>query len=175
MNRQQRRAAAARARKPAGGWLSYDALPDAYLRGFAMMAHAVDFRFADNLHPGGRCMLRAVVGFEVAHQCNLEARLDGSLLYRVGPDPARDVVAFCGRHNAGGEVGDAAGNHIFHAWLVMGDCIVDLSAIDWPAIDFCGDDIPGPAGELGPVQWTISVPPVLYGPRDECASSHDGL
>ena len=119
--------------------------------------------------------LRAVVGFEVAHQCNLEARLDGSLLYRVGPDPARDVVAFCGRHNAGGEVGDAAGNHIFHAWLVMGDCIVDLSAIDWPAIDFCGDDIPGPAGELGPVQWTISVPPVLYGPLDECASSHDGL
>ena len=170
MNRQQKRAAAAQARKHATpGRLTYhEAIPDVAVRGFAMLAHAVNFRFPDNT-PRGRCLLRALVGFEVAHQSGIEAHVEiGSMLYRVGPDPARDIVAYCGKGNAGYDLEVGA---IFHSWLAVGDYILDLSAIDWPAIDFCTDDPTGRSHELGPVRWTIKAPPVLWAPRDDLMSA----
>jgi hypothetical protein len=128
-------------------------------KGIAMTVRAVDF---DGV-PYGKCLLRALVGLEVLRHCKIDASLHiGSMLYRVGPDPYRDVVAFCGPGNAGFSVGDCAA---FHAWLRVGDDIVDFSVGDWFEDAQSGrylkdeltffPDAPRP----GAVQWTIPEPP----------------
>src|SRR5215218_4365429 len=49
---------------------------------------------------GGHCMRRALITLYVLNKCGFDARLrGGSMLFRAGPDPCRDVVAFCGPGN----------------------------------------------------------------------------
>jgi len=79
MNRHQRRRAEAQRRTQErrlqkAAQLTYgEAIPDPALGGLAMLAHSVEFRFADSI-PGfsGNCMFRAFAGFEVAHQSDIE-------------------------------------------------------------------------------------------------------
>ena len=54
------------------------------------------------------------------------------MLYRAGADPIRDVLAFCGPHNAG-QLLD--GHFLGHIWLEMDDELIDFSCGDWPHLD----------------------------------------
>ena len=51
---------------------------------------------------GQACYIRSAIGYRVLTMLGFEpeARL-GGLLFRAGPDPRRDVIAFCGKENYG--------------------------------------------------------------------------
>jgi hypothetical protein len=118
--------------------------------GISKIVRAVDFG------PYNFCLQRSLVARAALRRCRIDASLQlGSLLYRVGPDPYRDVIAFCGRGNAGFNDGNLAA---FHAWLVVGDDIADFSVGDWAATAYQEYTLPG-APDLGPIQWTIPRPP----------------
>jgi hypothetical protein len=136
--------------------------------GIAVMIRAVEFPDAK----GGQCLLRCLVALEMMRGFDLNPSLHiGSLLYRVGPDPYRDVVAFCGRGNAGFSV-DGHGNS-FHAWIGVGGDIADFAVGDWYDSarnhDYSQEEALFPrAPKLGPIQWTIAKPPnYWWRPRAE--------
>ena len=96
----------------------------------------------------------------------------GGLVYRIGPDPARDVVAFCGPGNLGQMT--ANGILLGHAWLESGSDYIDFSCGDWRAS--MGDHLMIPNGttlqdgtivedNLGPPQWEVSPPDYMWEPR----------
>jgi hypothetical protein len=129
---------------------------------------AVGFNFGQPVS-GGLCLLQAMVAQEVMRHCRIEAHIEfGSMLYRVGPDPIRDVIAFCGPGNAGVNLGDALG--LYHAWLTVDDHIADFSVGDWPSLstDEALWAMERGLPDLGPVQWTIPKPPQYWWrPRSE--------
>src|SRR6476646_1863885 len=93
-----------------------------FLKGVNATVRAIDL---EGLGIGGRCLLHALVAAQALWNCNIAADLHiGSALCRVGPDPYRDVIAFCGPGNAG------RGTQ-FHAWLEVGDDILDFSVGEW--------------------------------------------
>jgi hypothetical protein len=49
----------------------------------------------------------------------------GGLVYRIGPDPVRDVVAFCGPGNVGCMRGPVLAGH---TWLEVGDDVAHFLA-----------------------------------------------
>ena len=112
--------------------------------------------FIDNA-AGNRCAVRAAIGWLTLRLLGLAPRLYvGSMLYRAGPHPLRDVVSFCGYGNTGQLVdGGFAG----HVWLEMDDELIDFTCGDWPHLD--------PAAALddaetrrGNIHWDI-VPPTF--------------
>src|SRR5262249_33701205 len=166
MNRHERRAAAARmrnlasshARAIAGHNGDHSADPDVRV-GIARTVRSIDFKLPEQFTGAGKCTFRSLVAAEVMRHCQIDARIEiGSLLYRVGPDPYRDVVAFCGQGNAGYDIGANAA--IFHTWIVAGNNIADFSVGDWPGLSQ-EVRLPGmPA--LGPIHWTIPTPPPYW-------------
>jgi hypothetical protein len=160
MNRNERRIAKARTRKHARQVLAegYKPTKDRGFRdGIAKTVRAVDFALPEHLTGAGICVYRSLVGLEALRGCDIDAHLHvGSLLYRVGPDPWRDVIAFCGSGNAGATLN---GLPLFHTWLDVEDDIVDFSVGDWPKLQ-CPEIFTGEAARaLGPFQWTIPQPP----------------
>jgi hypothetical protein len=105
-------------------------------------------------------MFRTIAGIEALRDCNIEAiPYFGSVLYRVGPDPHRDVVAFCGPGNVAGRFG-ADDHMVFHMWLSVGDYFVDFSVGDWfTDAPHLKDVVEPGVTPLGPIQWTIPKPP----------------
>jgi hypothetical protein len=177
MNRQQRRAEEAKARKAARrleqrrqeiSRPDYNPIHDPeFQQGTAKLVRAIDFKMPSELGDiGGLCMFRTMVGMEALRDCNIEAvPYFGAMLYRVGPDPYRDVIAFCGRHNAAYILDDGTG--LFHSWLWVGDYFVDFSVGDWFATVPHILEAPG-GEELGPIQWTTPKPPdYWWKPRAE--------
>src|SRR5437762_1443380 len=68
---------------------------------------------------GGLCLYRAVTGLELLGLLCIPARLTlGGMVYRVGPDSQRDVVAYCGEGNVG-RLSEAG--MLGHCWLESGD------------------------------------------------------
>jgi hypothetical protein len=139
-----------------------------YVRaGIARIVEAIDFDRSVEFGAGGLCLFRSLVALEAMRFCRIDATLYvGSLLYRVGPDPRRDVVAFCGPGNAGFSLPD--GSKVFHTWLGVGDDLVDFSVGDWPRLDTLGGEIRVfGAPPLGPIQWTITPPQYWWRPSIE--------
>ena len=120
--------------------------PD-FLKGIAITVRSVVFYGSDP--NGGLCMLRALVGLQALQNCNVDASLHiGSLLCRVGPDERRDTITFCGPGNAGRDEG-------FHAWIEVGDHILDFSVGDWRGLDPVANEIAAGLTPGEPVQWTV--------------------
>jgi len=120
-----------------------------FLKGVNATVRAIDL---EGLGIGGRCLLHALVAAQALWNCNIAADLHiGSALCRVGPDPYRDVIAFCGPGNAG------RGTQ-FHAWLEVGDDILDFSVGEWQRLD---------ARTVAPAQWTATLPEYWCRPRAE--------
>jgi hypothetical protein len=93
-----------------------------------------------------------LVGLQALHLCRIDATLHiGSLICRVGPDEYRDVVAFCLDGNAG------YGNG-YHAWIGIGDDILDFSVGDWRSIDPVVHERAAGLTPWEPVQWTVTLP-----------------
>jgi hypothetical protein len=175
MNRHERRKAEARRRKLAARHARVLAMtgddrsadPDVR-KGIAITTRAVDFKMPNDLKGGGACLFRSLVALEAMRRCKIDGQIEiGSMLYRVGPDPYRDVVAFCGPSNAGIHTDVGA---LFHVWISVNSCIADFSVGDWRALADRRDlelALPG-APDLGPIQWTIPDPPnYWWRPRAE--------
>jgi hypothetical protein len=173
MNRQQRRAQQAKLRAACKEIKRPGNRPEndpQVRKGIATVVQAVEFKFGGKTGSAGFCLPRAMVGQEVLRRCNIDAQIElGSLLYRVGTDPLRDVIAFCGPGNAGTDFRDALG--LYHAWLAVGEDIVDFSVGDWPS--FCGEEVViAGMPHLGPVQWAIPKPPQYWWrPRGELTTA----
>ena len=82
--------------------------------------------FEFDFGPGGSCWYRVVSGLYLLNTV-LGLRADpcfGAMLYRCGPDPIRDVVAFCGPGNAGCWA-MTEGGFLGHVWIRLGDDLIE--------------------------------------------------
>jgi len=134
---------------------SYSPIKDPeFLKGIATTVHGVEFAGLD----GGLCLLRALTAVQALRNCNVDASLHiGAMLCRVGPDPIRDVVAFCGPGNAGY-------GPLFHAWAEVDDQLLDFSVGDWRRLDGNISEIT--LGEhIEPIQWAVPLPEYWCKPR----------
>lgn len=115
------------------------------------------------LSGGGTCFFRQTVAAYVFHAVELPfKRQFGGMIYRCGPDPLWDIVAFCGPGNAGSIESHA---YLGHAWLESNGCIVDFTVGDWQeqitgcirlGAQYGGDD------EDRPVNWTVPPLPSFF-------------
>lgn len=81
------------------------------------------------IHGGGTCFFRLVTAIEAFKALGIPATPQfGSMLYRAGPDPEWDVVAFCSYGNAGSFTDSA---YLGHAWIEVEGCLVDFTVGDW--------------------------------------------
>ena len=128
--------------------------------GFAYMIALVDFASP----PGcGHCLQRSLLAIEVLRRSGVDCQLEiGSMLYRVGPDPVRDVVACCGPDNIGKIVNDDCA--LYHAWVSVGGYIADFSVHEWRHFH-SRHKASYPGAPLGPIQWTITPPAYWWRPR----------
>jgi hypothetical protein len=110
-------------------------------------------RSIDFITGSGTCFVRALLGAKVLGWLGIPSRLThGAMLYRAGPDPIADVIAFCGP-------GNAADGPRSHDWLTVGDDLVDFSVGDWRPLsdlEWYGRD------HLPPIQWTASALPDFW-------------
>ena len=128
----------------------------------ARIMRLIDVQFADRLGSSGSCMPRALIGSYVLLEVGIRADQHfGALLYRVGPDPERDVLRFCAANNVGIYTTD--GPSAFHSWLYADDYVVDFSVGDWPAMTRRDVDRPRAEG----LQWTIAQPPAYWVKRGD--------
>jgi hypothetical protein len=112
---------------------------------------------------GGLCFFRSVIGIEFLRLLGIPATLTlGGMVYRAGPDPRRDVVAFCGPGNVGQFI---SGQGILgHYWIESGSDVIDFSVGDWRG-DMTPDLSLEPDDQLGPIQWAVDPPDFLWLPR----------
>ena len=180
MNRQQRRAAEAKARKAGGGapptlptWSG--PVPDGIKRDIAKVVRSIEYQYvADPFPGGGKCAWQNLTGQVVLWKLNIAAKIAlGGLVYRVGPDEQRDVVAFCGAGNVGMKNAIGLGGHYF---LVSGDNIVDFSVGDWRKISIHAPEYERLTGQtpLDPVQWTVEPPEFFWAERNTLMQPQDG-
>jgi hypothetical protein len=112
---------------------------------------------------GGLCFFRSVIGIEFLRLLGIPATLTlGGRVYRVGPDPRRDVVAFCGPGNAGEFI--PGQGIIGHYWIESGSDVIDFSVGDWRG-DMTPDLSLEPDDHLGPIQWAVDPPDFFWLPR----------
>jgi hypothetical protein len=165
MNRHQRRKAAKVPRRHKQPNARPTIIPDDLRRDIAQTVRDVEF-VTDA--PGGLCFYRAIIGREFLRSLDIAGDLClGGMVYRAGPDPERDIVAFCGPGGVGQMID---GNLIGHYWIEYGRDIIDFSAGDW-----CGDMTPELAldldpddlSDLGPIQWDVEPPEYFWLPSKE--------
>jgi hypothetical protein len=114
---------------------------------------------------GGHCFIRTLLGHVLMTKLGLDCQIAlGGLIYRVGPDPARDVVAFCGPGNAGAIVN---GVFVGHMWLEFQDHFIDFSVGDWRGIDLSKLEREAGLQDMGEVQWEITPPEFFWVPKRE--------
>src|SRR5580704_9235439 len=119
----------------------------------------------------GVCGYRALTGARLLNHIGLPVQIAaGGLLYRAGPDPSRDVVAFCGPGNLG--YSDPQHGIVGHYWLTIGDQIIDFTPGDWPLLecgDMCFDETDAALGEI---QWEVYPPDFYWVSRYEVAGTY---
>ncbi len=122
--------------------------------------------------PGGDCIYRAATGHLVLTHLNIPCAIAlGGMVFRAGPDPMRDIVAFCGPGNVGTYFD---GHFVGHYYICSGPDIIDFSAADWRRIaeqPGSEPDIPG-LSKLDSIVWEVEPPPFFWGPRAELFADH---
>jgi hypothetical protein len=130
-------------------------IPDDLRADIAQSVRGIEFRGFG----GGTCFFRAAIGTAFLQYLDLPAQLAlGGMLYRAGPDPCRDVVAYCGEGNVGQLIPGVG--WIGHYWTELHGEVVDFSCGDWrkdttPDMMLMADD-------MGPVQWNVEPPDFLW-------------
>jgi hypothetical protein len=101
-------------------------------------------------------MHKALVAYQALRSCGINVAIGlGSVVCRVGPDPRRDVVAWCGRLNRGELLnGCFAG----HCWLYHGNHIYDPTVGSLRDLEPDTLEIAISGKLLGAVQWDITLP-----------------
>jgi hypothetical protein len=109
---------------------------------------------------GGMCIFHAIIGRFVLRVMGVNADITaGSVFYRAGPDPGRDMFAFSGPF---GGMFLANGTLCGHAWLETDDDLIDFSVGNWRRI--ADTD---PADYRRRIEWTHPPPGFHWGPRTE--------
>jgi hypothetical protein len=108
--------------------------------------------------PGGMCWYRALVGLYAWQTLKIPAEIcGGGMIYRTGPDPIRDALAFYGPGNYGCfQLGGFTG----HAWLRSGSDLIDFSVGDWREPVKHLEEV-GP--QMEPLIWAVPRPPAFFG------------
>ena len=123
-------------------------IPDDIKTDIAKIVRSIGYAGVD----GGQCFYRAVAGAATMSLLDLPVDMVfGGMVYRAGPDPMRDVVAFCGPGNLGTRTSTGILGHYF---LTYGDEVVDFSAGDWMTTKYPEH----PLDEVGKIQWTAPPP-----------------
>ena len=121
-----------------------------------------DFQFTGLSDTGGLCMLKTLVAYQAIRSCNIDVEIAlGSMLCRVGPDPQRDVVAFCGPMNKGQIYNNQFAGH---CWLYHADMIYDPSVGSWRDLDAVKTEMQAFGHSLGVVQWDVTLPSHWFKP-----------
>lgn len=149
MNRHERRAAEAKIRRRGVGTPldeidkgammigARSAIPDDIKADIARVVCAIWFP----LIAGQACYIRSAIGYRVLTMLGFEPEGKiGGLLFRAGPDPRRDVVAFCGKENHGSM---HQGQFLGHIWLSLDGETIDFTGCEWKHMS-------APADGLGP-------------------------
>ena len=99
---------------------------------------------------GGTCFFRTAIGHMTPHMLGIPAALAiGGLIARTGPDPQRDVVAFCAEGDLGGRYSEGPVPRLLeHYWLQVGTDLVDFSVGDWRGL----------TSRVDPLEATLGVP-----------------
>jgi hypothetical protein len=123
--------------------------------------------------PGGLCLFRAVTGHAVLEALGFRPTLTaGGMIYRAGPHPVHDIVAFCGPQNLGCRHN---GRFVGHIWNMVDGAVVDFSAGDWRSTEVLEV---GTADSLPPVTWMVEPPAFYWAPSAELtppeANKHTG-
>jgi hypothetical protein len=107
---------------------------------------------------GQDCCGRAGLGAWTLYQLGLDSAITfGSLIYRAGLDPSRDVCAFGDASNTG----RVSENYFLgHVWIEMGGEIIDFTSGDWDTIKATDADF-YPTG-LGEVVWSAPPPEFIW-------------
>jgi hypothetical protein len=135
-----------------------------FFKGIALQVDKLEFHGL--LGIGGSCIFRTLAAYQAAAASNVDVTIGfGGLLARVGPDPQRDVVAFCGPHNMGFILPN--GHAAFHCWLRYQDWIFDASLDEWPHLDSVGTELVTFGEALPPIQWTTTLPHYWLKPAAE--------
>jgi hypothetical protein len=118
---------------------------------------------------GGTCAFRTMTGQIVLTSMGVRSRIVfGAMLYRTGPDPIADTVAFCGPTNRALRLADKV---LGHYWLEAGPDLIDFTVGDWrvqgdtPAGDPLYDTMDGVP--IPPARWTRTVPDFWWRPSIE--------
>lgn len=161
MNRHERRKAAAKCKQHRNAQRPLQnksvVIPADLRADIAASIRGIEFSVSGGLSDG-LCLYRAVIGLELLRLLDIPARLAiGGMVYRVGSDPHRDVVAFCGEDNVGRLSGDWG--MLGHCWIESGEEFVDFSVGDWRGAQ------PDDVSVLGPVVWEIEPPDFFWLPR----------
>ena len=96
-------------------------LPGDLQRDIAQSVRSVELRLLDEgtmqRIVGGLCAPRAIVGARLLQLLKLPAKIMlGGMIYRVGPDPVRDTVPFCGPDNQA--VNITVNSFLGHYWVM---------------------------------------------------------
>lgn len=162
MNRHERRAAAAQAKRRGAGKPSSRMLmsmnspiPMDIKRDIAACVRAIEWDTA-----GQDCISRAFIGKWVLELLGFHGvdMTVGSLLYRAGYDPSRDVCAFHGPGNVG--VIDPNGYFLGHVWLEMWGEIIDFTCGDWNSVTAADADV-WETG-FGEIEWVKPPPQFVW-------------
>jgi len=141
------------------------AIPDDIKHDIAKVVRSITWELVDDNGggSGGMCFFRAMTGCAVLCYLDFVPRVAmGGMVYRCGPDPRRDVVAFCGPGNVAYTLPD--GRVLGHSFIEVGNDIVDFSVGDWrenaatiPDVKLDPDE-----PDLPPPQWTASPPDFFW-------------
>ena len=173
MNRHERRVAEAKIRRRGVGTPldeidkgammigARSAIPDDIKADIARVVCAIWFP----LIAGQACYIRSAIGYRVLTMLGFEPEGKiGGLLFRAGPDPRRDVVAFCGKENHGSM---HQGQFLGHIWLSLDGETIDFTGCEWKHMS-------APADGLGPVQWRCAPPALVWAPEEAFGWASEG-
>lgn len=136
-------------------------IDDSRLLEAARIMELIDVQNAGNLGCSGACGFRSLIGSYVLLTLGIRAQLySGGLIYRVGPDPKRDVIKFCAPEHIGnlGVYTAVEGPCAYHSWLFADGYNIDFSVGNWPAMTRRAEDRPCPEG----LQWTVDPAPSYW-------------
>jgi hypothetical protein len=152
----------AKRRKQLGTYRTETVIPNDLKTDIAGAVQSIDFILPIS---GGTCLFRAMIGKRLLERLGFPAKIAlGGMVYRVGPDPYRDVVAFCGKGNTGQIVN---GGFLGHYWLALYNDFIDFSVAEWQTLDTESMEII--PCDLGPIRWTISPPNFFWANKQSLA------
>lgn len=112
---------------------------------------------------GGTCFFRQTVAAAAFYYLGISyERRFGSMLYRAGPDPDWDVVAFCSYYNAGAITPTG---FLGHAWIESDEDLIDFTVGDWQWQIKGAIAVGAAAGEDRndrPINWTAPPLPAFF-------------